>query len=104
MHGVLAIASPRAIKSDRQFCPSTDKIVTRKFGKVAKVLWPDNTAAFVASIEKVSVRHAERLLAGEFEVSSRTIIAVIAEITEPQESNPPNKGMRNGTGEHGQED
>lgn len=64
-----------------QFRPGRDKIVTRKFGAVARVLWPEKTAAHVASIAGSDERTAKRWLAGEFEPPGIVIAAVIVEIT-----------------------
>jgi hypothetical protein len=66
---------------DGQFRPGTDKIVSRKFGAVAKVLWPHKTAAHIAAIGKISERHAARIIAGEFEAPAAILAAVIVEIT-----------------------
>ena len=64
-----------------QFEAGRDKIVTRKFGPVAKVLWPDKTAAHIAAIAGVEERTAKRWLSGEFEPPGIVIAAVIVEIT-----------------------
>lgn len=66
---------------DRHFCQGDDKIVGRKFGAVAKVLWPHDTAAHVAAIAGRNVRTAERWLSGEFEPPAVVIAAIIVEIT-----------------------
>lgn len=66
---------------DGHFRPGTDKIVRRKFGPVAKVLWPQNTEAHVAAIADVDVRTARRWLSGEFEPPGIVIAAVVVEIT-----------------------
>jgi hypothetical protein len=62
-----------------QFRPGVDKIVRRKFGAVAKVLWPENTEAHVASIAKVDVRTARRWLSGEYEPPICVAQAVLEE-------------------------
>lgn len=64
-----------------KFRPGVDRIVRRKFGAVAKVLWPDNTEAHVAAIAKVDVRTARRWIAGEFPPPGIIIAAIIVEIT-----------------------
>ena len=64
-----------------QFRPDKDKIVTRKFGAVARALWPEKTAAHVAAIAGRDERTAKRWLAGEFEIPASVIVAVITEIT-----------------------
>lgn len=67
MHGGLPqrVAEARAI--ERQICQGTDKIVSRNFGRVAKLLWPVKTAAHLASIANTNERTAARWLSGEFE-------------------------------------
>ncbi len=64
-----------------QFRPGVDKIVRRKFGDVAKVLWPDKTEAHLAAIASADVRTARRWIAGEFEPPAIVIAAIIVEIT-----------------------
>lgn len=64
-----------------QFRPGVDKIVRRKFGSVAKVIWPTSTDAHLATIAKVDVRTARRWIAGEFEPPAIIIAAIIVEIT-----------------------
>jgi hypothetical protein len=70
-----------AIEIQGQFRQGTDKIVSRKFGIVAKALWPFKTAAHLASIAKTNERTAARWLAGEFEPPAIVIAAIIVEIT-----------------------
>ena len=78
-----AFGNPSTVTTeiDGQFCPATDKIVTRKFGAVAKVLWPFKTAAAVAAIAGTNERTAARWLSGEFEPPAIVIAAIIVEIT-----------------------
>lgn len=83
MHGALPqrIEDARAI--DRQLRRGSDKIVGRKkFGAVAKVLWPPplNVAAELATIAGVSTRTAERWLSGEFEPPYCIVEATMHEI------------------------
>jgi hypothetical protein len=66
---------------ERQICRGTDKIVVRKFGAVAKLLWPSKTAAHLAFIAESTERSAERWLSGEFEPPAIVIAAIIVEIT-----------------------
>ena len=70
-----------AIELQGRFTAGQDKIVTRKFGAVAKVLWPDKTAAHLAAITGRDERTAKRWLAGEFEPPAIVLAAVIVEIT-----------------------
>jgi hypothetical protein len=84
MSAELPAVGPSATDNDRQFRqfkPTTDKIVGRKFGAVAKVLWPFKTAAHIAAIAGRDQRTAERWLSGEFEPPAIVIAAVIVEIT-----------------------
>lgn len=53
----------------------------KRFGAVAKVLWPGKTAAHIAVIAGVEERTAKRWLSGEFEPPGIVIAAVIVEIT-----------------------
>ncbi len=81
MHGAIRGRPPVAAELQGQFRPGVDKIVTRKFGAVARVLWPDKTAAHIASIAGADERTAKRWLAGEFEPPAIVIAAIIVEIT-----------------------
>lgn len=73
-----------ATEMQGQFDAGRDKIVTRKFGLVAKVLWPFKTAAHIAAIAGVDERTAKRWLAGEFEPPLVVILATIDEIFKKQ--------------------
>lgn len=75
--------NPVAVATELQghFRPGQDKIVTRKFGAVARVVWPEKTAAHIASIAGSDERTAKRWLAGEFEPPAIVIAAIIVEIT-----------------------
>lgn len=56
-------------------------LVLRKFGAVAKVLWPVKTAAHLAYIANSTERTASRWIAGEFEPPAVVLAAVLIEIT-----------------------
>lgn len=74
--------SPVAFVASRmrgQRCPSRDKIVPRKFGAVAKVLWT-KPAAHIASIAGVDERTGKRILRGESDVPACVILAACAEM------------------------
>lgn len=73
------IAEASAIEG--QISAGKDKIVTRKFGAVARVLWPFKTSAHLAAIAGCEDRTAKRWLSGEFEPPAIVIAAVIVEIT-----------------------
>ncbi|HZP68358.1 MAG TPA: hypothetical protein VFB29_00310 [Pseudolabrys sp.] len=75
--------NPGIVASELQgrFSPETDKIVPpSKFGAVARVLWPEKTAAHVACIAGKDERTAKRWLSGEFEPPAVVIAAVIVEL------------------------
>ena len=63
-----------------QFRQGTDKIVSRKFGRVAKVIWPHKTAAHIAAIAKTNERTAARWLSGEFDPPLVVVVATMKEI------------------------
>ena len=69
---------------ERQLRQGTDKIVSRKFGRVAKFLWPVKTAAHIASIAKTNERTAARWLSGEFQPPVCIVLAVMHEIFEDE--------------------
>ncbi len=69
---------------DGQFRQGADKIVSRKFGAVAKVLWPTKTAAYIAAIAGRDERTAARWLSGEFEPPIIVVLAVVQEIFRQQ--------------------
>lgn len=73
-----------ANKTGGQQSPRGDKIVPRKFGGVAKYLWPVKTAASLAAIAKCDERTAKRWLSGEYEPPLSVILAVIAEMLREQ--------------------
>lgn len=51
-----------------RFRPGRDKIVTRKFGVIARAIWPEKTAFHVAAICDCDERQAKRYLSGEYAV------------------------------------
>lgn len=81
MRPVFGNPLPVAKEIGGQFRPGLDKIVTRKFGAVAKVIWPLKTAAQLAAIANTNERTAARWIAGEFEPPGIIIAAIIVEIT-----------------------
>lgn len=74
----------QARKSQGQEFPDRDKIVPRKFQAVAKVLWPQKTAAELAYIAKTDERTAKRWLRGESEPPLSVVLAVIHEMLREQ--------------------
>jgi len=73
-----------ARKTQGQEFPDRDKIVPRKFSAVAKVLWPQKTAAELAYIAKTDERTAKRWLRGEHEPPLSVVLAVIHEMLREQ--------------------
>ena len=84
MSEVSRVIDLAARKSQGQDCPSRDKIVPRKFGAVAKVLWPLKTANELAYIAKTDERTAKRWLRGEHEPPLSVVLAVIHEMLREQ--------------------
>lgn len=80
MHGVFGNPAEVAREIQGQFRQGTDKIVSRKFGIVAKVLWPVKTAAHIAAIANTNERTAARWLSGEFDAPLCVVLAVMNEI------------------------
>jgi hypothetical protein len=64
--------------------PCADRIVRRKFGAVAKLLWSKPDAA-IASIAKVDSRTGRRIMRGESDVPVSVVVAVIQEMLRPIE-------------------
>lgn len=82
----VAAASRETVRTHVQSAsPSEQSFV---LADVARLLWPKNTAAHVASIVGCSVRAAEMYLAGDREWSGDALAALIAEILKRH-------GMRN---------
>lgn len=68
-------------KSGR-FRPHADRIVRRKFGDVARLLWNKPDVA-IASIAKVDPRTGRRILRGEVDVPTSVALAAIEEMLRP---------------------
>lgn len=77
-HVPFGIASATEIA--RQDCVQSRRIAGRKFPQVAKLLWPDKTAATLASIISASPRSCERWISGEIEPPYRVVEATMREI------------------------
>ncbi len=65
-----------------RFRPPADRIVRRKFGVIAKLLWTKPDAA-IASIAKVDPRTGRRILRGEGDVPTSVAIAALQEMLRP---------------------
>ncbi len=83
MERIESIAVSGASSKQGRFRPIRDKIVPRKFGRVAKVLWPENTAAHIAAIGHTDERTGKRWLRGEHEPPTCVIIACVQEMLRP---------------------
>lgn len=63
-----------------RFADGRPKLVTRKFGAIAKLLWPHKTAAHIAAIAGRDERTAKRWLSGEFDPPMIVVVATMKEI------------------------
>ncbi len=72
-----------AIAIEGQIRPRRDRIVPRKFRRVAKFLWR-KPAAEIAFIAKVNVRTAKRILRGEAEIPAVVMLAACREMLQPE--------------------
>ena len=68
MHGPFGNSEVVAREIQGRFRPGQDKIVLRKFGLIAKALWPEKTAANVAAICNCDERQAKRYITGEYPI------------------------------------
>jgi hypothetical protein len=82
MHTVYEERGLDARKISGQFRPGTDKIVRRLFGPIAKVVWPHNTEAYVATVAKCDVRSARRWISGEINAPAKVWAAIFTEATQ----------------------
>jgi hypothetical protein len=73
-----------AIEIEGRIRSGHDKIVKTKFGAVARICWPEKTAAHIAAIAGRDERTAKRWLADEFEPPLSVILAVIQETFKQQ--------------------
>jgi len=81
MRSSSAVLRAGAIEIDRQEWRTPDTSVGDVLSDIAKqVLWPENTAPFLAAACGCSVRQAERFLGGHCEWSGDATAAVISEI------------------------
>jgi hypothetical protein len=56
------------------------RVPRRKFGAVAKVLFPDKAAAHLAAIGGADERTAKRWISGEYEPPTSVVIACVQEM------------------------
>lgn len=84
MRSLESNCAPAAAKIGGHSRPRRDKIVPRKFGVVAKMLWP-KPAAHIASIAGCDERTGKRILRGESDVPACVLLAACAEMLKPLE-------------------
>lgn len=84
MRESLPVLAYVATKTGGHVRPRRDRIVPRKFGKVAKLLWPQNTAAHIAAIGQVDIRTGKRWMRGEGEPAAAVLLACIEEMLREQ--------------------
>lgn len=91
MGNLLQVASSTAIKTGGHICPTGGKnaprrkSVDRKFAAVAKVLWPNNTAAHIAATARKEISFGKRLLRGQGEIPASVVIACVTEMLRQQD-------------------
>jgi hypothetical protein len=89
MRSVSGAQHAPAIEIDRQASREDDRFVGDALAGICKlILWPENTAAYLAAAAKCSTRQAERFLGGHCEWSGAAQAAVITEVLN-------RRGMRN---------
>lgn len=83
MHGILRGSPSVASEMQGQFVPGRDTVVPpTKFGAVCRLLWPEKTAAHLATIGKRDERTAKRWLSGEYEPPIEVLLAVMQKMFE----------------------
>lgn len=80
MRGQYGSAAVAAIEITGTSVPSREQKCPRKFGVVAKALWPRKTAQEIAYRCEVSERAAKYWLSGEREPSCAALLAIMDEI------------------------
>lgn len=80
MSGLSRGAAALSPESDRPNGRDTDQMVEDVLSDIARALWPNCTAANIASRAKCTVRAAERYLEGSRDWSGDAIAAIVAEI------------------------
>jgi hypothetical protein len=83
MRSVYERPADEAREIGRRIRQGADKNVSRKFGPVAKLLWPAKTAAHLAAIAKKDERSAARWLSGKSDPPNSVVLAVMHEIFGP---------------------
>lgn len=65
------------------FPTPADTIVPRLFGPIAKLIWPNNTEAWVASLARRDVRTVRRWISGEIDAPAHVWAVMFAIATNP---------------------
>lgn len=86
MHGTLQTFAEEAREIDGHKSTPKDKIVQRLFGPIAKLVWPHDTEAFVASVMRRDVRTARRWISGEIDAPAHVWAVMFAIATNPERS------------------
>jgi hypothetical protein len=73
-------------KSADTFRTPADGIVLRPFGPIARIIWPRDTEAFVASVMRRDVRTARRWISGEIDAPAHVWAVMFAIATNPNRS------------------
>lgn len=69
--------SGEARRIEGQLLQGRDKIVRPLFADVARLCWPEKTAAHLASLSRRDERTAKRWLSGEYEPPICVVLAII---------------------------
>jgi len=73
-----------------RFNAGKDKIVRPLFGPIAKVIWPSNTDAHIATVARCDPRTARRYISGEIEAPP--IVWATIFLLAIESRNPPSQG------------
>lgn len=88
MHGVFGNREAVARELQGHYRPEKDTCVPPlKWASVARLLWPQKTAAHLASLAGKDERTAKRWLAGEYEPPGIIIAAIVAEMFKREQGN-----------------
>lgn len=78
--GALPVPKSEPTKTNRTSVQIPEQLFGSVIADVARMLWPENTAAHIAAAIKCSTRAAEYYLAGERDWSGDAIAAIVSEI------------------------
>lgn len=80
MHGTLRVPRREQIEISRTIVDDDEQMFGSVLSQVARMLWPQKTAANIAAAANCSVRAAEFYLAGQREWSGNALAAIVTEI------------------------